>query len=125
MVKINYELDLVKASPDERNQHLIPINKTLRERVNFAINFATLAGIEKNLSSDVSEIINEINTIARKNAEVNNQPQVQLRVIKKINPRQLLSKPYLESITDIEDYINKLRNELMTAIAENNRIEIN
>ncbi|MDR2344800.1 MAG: BREX system P-loop protein BrxC [Planctomycetaceae bacterium] len=43
---------------------------------------------------------------------------------KTIHPADLLTKPYLETKTDVEEFLNKLRNEMENAISNNKRIKI-
>jgi len=133
LVKITIELDLVNATADERNQTLLALNKYTRNEINEAVNFAKLAGIERNLTMMINEQIDDIHqqfaakaTLARLNDPNSDTPQLaQPRKICRITARNYVGKSYLETTADVDNYLSKLRSELITAIAADNRVEIN
>ena len=133
VAKISAELDLVNASADERNQALLALNKYTRDEINEAVNFAHLAGIERNLTLMIDEQIDDIHQqveakaklASLNNSNLSTPATAQPRKIRRIMARNYVGKTYLETTADVDNYLSKLRHELIAAIAADNRVEIN
>ena len=133
VAKISAELDLVNASADERNQVLLKLNKYTRDEINEAVNFAHLAGIERNLTLMIDEQIDDIHQqveakaklASLNNSNLSTPATAQPRKIRRIMARNYVGKTYLETTADVDNYLSKLRHELIAAIAADNRVEIN
>ncbi|MDQ5948259.1 MAG: hypothetical protein QG651_753, partial [Pseudomonadota bacterium] len=52
-------------------------------------------------------------------------PAAAPRKIRRITARNYVGKTYLETTADVDNYLSKLRHELIAAIAADNRVEIN
>jgi hypothetical protein len=122
--QVGRELDLVAAESDFRNKILLPLNREWRTNLEVAESFTKVIGLQQNLDKIRNNALIEIHSYAEEQAKQNNQPKVAIKRIVKISPRSLANNHILENSQDVENYIQRLKSELMNQIDADNRVEI-
>jgi len=124
--KVQVELDDAKAPADLRNQCLQPLH-SLRRQVETQpsiahINQARQTAIE---AADIAfEKIEAASRQQDKGGLGEKPPSIYVKKRRVVEAARLAPKSFLETQADVDDYLNKLREELESAIKNNERIEI-
>ena len=124
IAKVTSELDAVEAGADLRNQCLYPL-QTLRSQVEMQTSVAHIFQAQEEAREEVDDALVKIEEETKKiQAEPQgpDKPYVKKRRVVKVAP--LSTKAYLETQEDVNEFLEKLRQELEAALKAESRIEI-
>ncbi len=109
-------LDEKKADPDLRNKALYPI-QNIKKKIQTDYSIPNITYQIRETQEQFEEAVEVIEKGGRKKPK-------SLKPVKEITPASFSSKIYLETEEDINDFLDKLKEELITAIKNNMRIRI-
>jgi len=124
IVEINHYISQIRdalnkcgASDDLSNQALKPL-QDIKKRINEEVGIPNISYQQQKLEGILTHALDLIEKAQKKPGEPPVKPP------RKIQPAKLAPKLYLESEADIEEFVEKLRNELLAALKDNPRIRI-
>ena len=126
IAKVATELDAAKASADLRNQCLHPL-QSLKRQLETQASIAHIHQARQDATEAADEAIDKIESVSRledKSAVGDVNPPAYIKKRRVVRAAQLASKGFLETQTDVDDYLNRLRSALESVINSNERAEI-
>lgn len=124
--KVQVELDDAKAAADLRNQCLQPL-QSLRRQVETQPSIAHIDQARQTAIEATDVAFEKIEAASRqqdKGGLGEKPPPIYVKKGRVVEAARLAPKSFLETQADVDDYLNKLREELESAIKNNERIEI-
>lgn len=126
IAKVEAELDTARAPADLRNQCLLPL-QSLKRQVEAQSSIAHINQALQSASEAVDEAFDKIQAASeskKKPGTGETEPPVYVKKRRVVQAARLAPKGFLETQADIDDYLNELRQELESAINNNERVEI-
>ncbi|MBF0121242.1 MAG: BREX system P-loop protein BrxC [Desulfobacterales bacterium] len=123
--KINAISDILndtKAKDDVKKQKLIPL-QNIKKRIQTEYSIPHISYCVKEAQEIYENMLEEIEDAFKPKTSDGKEPQLKKQV-KTIKLASLKQKAYIDTEDDVENYIKKLKNELLEAIRNNNRIKI-
>jgi len=124
VIEIDHQISQVRealnksgASDDLSNQALKPL-QDIKKRINEEPGIPNISYQQQKLEGILTNALDHIEKAQKKPGEPPLKPP------RKIQPAKLTPKLYLESEADIEEFIEKLKSELLAALKDNPRIRI-
>ncbi len=124
--KVEVELDAAQASADLHNQCLYPL-QTLKRQVEKQASIAHINQTEQSAVEAGDEAFDKIEAASKpkKTPDVGEtEPPVYVKKRRVVQASRLAPKGFLETQSDVDDYLNRLRQALESAINNDERVEI-
>jgi hypothetical protein len=119
IVLVKEELQAVKASPDACNRALYPLQQ-IKQRIAQEESVPRLAYEQGEQASEKFAAALELIEAVRRV----NEPAAAPRPVRHIKPASVTAKPYLDNAQDVEEYLARLREQLLDALKDNGRIRL-
>ncbi|KPA14790.1 DNA repair ATPase [Candidatus Magnetomorum sp. HK-1] len=113
-------LDQHKAEGKMKNQMLSPL-QDIKKKIQFEHSIPQITYYVKEVLEKYEDKWVEIEDFFKPDKDDEDKPEKQIKTIK---ASKLENKPYIDSENDVEIYIKKLKNELLDAIRNNQRVRI-
>jgi hypothetical protein len=126
VAKVEAELDAAQASADLRNQCLYSL-QTLKRQVEKQASIAHINQAQQSAIEAADDAFDKIEAASKlkKKPEVGeSEPPVYVKKRRVVQAARLAPKGFLETQTDVDNYLNKLRHALESAINNDERVEI-
>jgi hypothetical protein len=115
--QIKAVLNAKKAGDELRNRALYPIQNTKKN----VLSYTSIPGINYQIKEAQEQFNDAVELIEKETEE---KEPGDRKKIQDINPAYYVSKPYIETAEEIDEFLDKLRKELLTAIKNDKRIKI-
>ena len=119
---IKKELDAAKAEPNLRNACLYPL-QTIRKGIEAETSIAHIHLTQQEATDAHDEAIDRIDAFLREK-EGGKKGKAGGKTRRVVKPVELVTKPYLETQEDVDEFLNELRERLEAAIKNSERIQI-
>ena len=127
IAKVEAELDTAQAQADLRNQCLHPL-QSLKRQVETQVSIAHINQALQSAVEAADEAFDKIQAASKPRKKPSGtgetEPPVYVKKRRVVQAAQLVTKSFLETQADVDDYLNQLRQELESAINNNERVEI-
>ena len=124
VAKVSSELDAIEAIADLRNQCLYPLQQ-LRNQVEEQGSVAHISGTKDEAREEVDTAILKIEEAVKKQqGETPGTYKPNFKKLRMVEVAPLSTKTYLETQQDVDEFLEKLRQELEAAIKADERVEI-
>ncbi len=126
IAKIESELDAAEASPDLRNQCLYPL-QALKRHVEAQTSIAHINQAQQSAVEAADDAFDRIEAASKQKQEQSAgepEPPVYVKKRRVVQAARFAPTGFLETQSDVDDYLSKLRQELESAINSNERVEI-
>jgi hypothetical protein len=118
ITKVKEALELYKAEPDLRNKALKPL-QDIKKQIQHE---GSIPAISYYVDSAEEELEDSLELIEASKKKKDDKTPV--KPVKYIQPAKVSAKNYLETETDVDEFLEALKKELKTALLENVRIRI-
>ena len=115
--QIKAVLNAKKSGDELRNKALYPIQNTKKN----VLSYTSIPGINYQIKEAQEQFNDAVELIEKETEE--KEPGTRKK-IKDINPAYYVSRPYIETAEEVDEFISKLKEELLTAINNDKRIKI-
>ncbi|MCP5407916.1 MAG: BREX system P-loop protein BrxC [Chromatiaceae bacterium] len=127
IARVNAELDTAQAQADLRNQCLHPL-QSLKRQVETQVSIAHINQALQSAVEAADEAFDKIQAASKPKEKPGGtgetEPPVYVKKRRVVQAAQLVTKSFLETQADVDDYLSQLRQELESAINNNERVEI-
>ncbi len=121
ITEITAVLDQADAAPDLRNKALKPL-QDIRKRIEVDLSIPSIL-MQQDLAVEERDAAFDLIEAAKK-PKVGDPPPAPPKPVLEVRPSEILTKSYLESAEDVEEFILALKKELLAAVSANSRVRI-
>ena len=115
--QIKAVLNTKKSGDELKNKALYPIQNTKKN----VLSYTSIPGINYQIKEAQEQVNDAVELIEKETGEKKPEDR---KKIKDINPAYYVSRPYIETAQEVDEFISKLKEELLTAINNDKRIKI-
>ncbi len=126
LAEVTAALDQAAATPDLRNKALKPLQDT-RKRIETDASIPSILMQQEMTLEERDKALDLIEaqaTLATANAKPGSVPPKPAKPIREIRAADITGKTYLESEQDVDTYLAQLKQQLLAALAGNNRVRV-
>jgi hypothetical protein len=116
--KVKEALDLFNAEPDVRNKALKPL-QDIKKQIQEEDSIPAMSYLVDSAEEELENALDLIESSKKKKDD-----KTPTKPVKYIQPAKVSTKNYLETETDIDEFLDALKKELKSALLENVRIRI-